>query len=328
MRQEAVLVTGGAGYIGSHTVLALLARGYNVVVIDNLSTGVRCAVPEPVKCYIGDVGNTELVKNIVRDNNVTSVIHFAGSISVPESIMNPLKYYKNNAFETTILVAALVELGIKRIVFSSTAAVYGLTDADLVSEEAALNPINPYGRSKLFAEEIIHDLARLENCSTTILRYFNVGGADPRGRAGQRNEGASHLIRIALEVAVGLRPSLTVFGGDYDTRDGTCERDFIHVSDLADVHVLALERMELVPGICTYNCGYGVGSSVLEVIDAVASVSGRPVPYLMAGRRLGDAGRVVADPRKIFEELGWKPLHGSLTEIVQTALSWQIKLAR
>lgn len=328
METESVLVTGGAGYIGSHAVLALLDRGHSVVVLDNLSTGSREAVPPGVRLYEGCASDADLISRIVEAHSVTAALHFAGSIIVHESVINPVKYYRNNTSESLAFISAILEAGVTKFVFSSTAAVYGICDSDVVTEDAVLNPISPYGWSKMFTEQMIRDIFKANpQASATILRYFNVAGADPQGRTGQRNENATHLIRMAIDVATGAREHLTIFGDDYPTKDGTAERDFIHVTDLANAHVLALEGMVKRRGVQTFNCGYGAGASVLDVVDALEQVSGRSIPTIMSGRRPGDAARVIADPSRIVRELGWVPAYPDLKQIIASALDWQNKLS-
>eukprot|EP00903_Cladosiphon_okamuranus_P001259 g1257.t1 len=283
-----VLITGGAGYIGSHTVLNFLDAGETPVVIDNLSTGFDWLVPENVPFYRLDIADRDGVEAVLRTHCVETIIHFAGSIILPESIENPLKYYRNNTANSLGLMEAAVACGVNHFVFSSTAAVYGLPETLPVSETAPTRPEAPYGTSKLMTEQMLLDASRAYDLTVTALRYFNVSGADPDGRSGQATHNASNLIKVACETALGKRASLTVFGQDYDTPDGTAIRDYIHVTDLATAHRLAVERMRQGGGNLIANCGYGQGYSVLDVIRAVKSVSGRDFAVEMGPRRSGD----------------------------------------
>ena len=322
-----VLVTGGAGYIGSHAVLALLDRGWPVAVVDNLTTGFRFAVPEGVPLYEGDIEDTELLARIFAEQGTRAVMHFAGSIVVPESVENPLKYYHNNTAKSRSLVEAAVRAGVPHFIFSSTAATYGMPDVAAVTEDTPQQPINPYGWSKLMTERMLADTAAAHPLNYCALRYFNVAGADPQGRSGQSTAGATHLIKVAVEAALGKRDSVTVFGTDYDTPDGTGVRDYIHVSDLAAAHVLALEALiESPERSLTMNCGYGRGFSVLEVLDAVDRATNRTIERVLAGRRAGDPGALVSDPALLKATLPWRPAHDSLDEIVAHALAWERKL--
>jgi UDP-glucose 4-epimerase len=322
-----VLVTGGAGYIGSHAVLALLDRGWPVAVIDNLSTGFRFAVPDGVPFYEGDIDDARLLGRIFAEQGTRAVMHFAGSIVVPESVANPLKYYHNNTVRSRALIEAAVAAGVPHFIFSSTAATYGIPGVSPVPEDAPLQPINPYGWSKLMTERMLADTAAAHPLNYCVLRYFNVAGADPDGRSGLSTAGATHLLKVAVEAATGRRDSVTVFGTDYDTPDGTGVRDYIHVSDLAAAHVLALEALIAQPGrSLTMNCGYGRGFSVLEVLDAVDRATNRKIGRIMAGRRPGDADSVVADPSRIKATLPWQPEHADLDTIVAHALAWERKL--
>jgi UDP-glucose 4-epimerase len=324
-----VLVTGGAGYIGSHMVWALLDAGEDVAVIDRLSTGFRWALPPEVMFYQGDIADEALLEQIFADNTIDAIIHFAGSIIVPESVADPLAYYENNTVKSRALIAAAVRYGVRHFVFSSTAAVYGTpAAAEPVTEDTALNPESPYGSSKLMTETMLRDTARAHDFTYTALRYFNVAGADPKGRTGQSTVGATHLIKVAGEAALGKRSHIDVFGTDYPTPDGTCVRDYIHVSDLANAHLKALERMRAGGGSMTANCGYGRGFSVLEVLDTVRDVHGKPFDVRFAGRRAGDAVMIVANPTLAKRELGWVPQHDDLKFIVKTALDWEAHLAR
>ncbi|HEU4650965.1 MAG TPA: UDP-glucose 4-epimerase GalE [Croceibacterium sp.] len=322
-----VLVTGGAGYIGSHAVLALLDRGWPVAVIDNLTTGFRFAVPDGVTLYEGDIEDTALLARIFAEQGTRAVMHFAGSIVVPESVENPLKYYHNNTVKSRALIEAAVNAGVPHFIFSSTAATYGVPDVPSVTEDTPQEPINPYGWSKLMTERMLADTAAAHPLNYCALRYFNVAGADPEGRSGQSTAGATHLIKVAVEAALGKRQSVTVFGTDYETPDGTGVRDYIHVSDLAAAHVLALEALIARPErSLTMNCGYGRGFSVLEVLDAVDRVTNRTIERVMAGRRAGDPGSLVSDPSLLKATLPWRPEHDRLDQIVAHALAWERKL--
>lgn len=321
---RSVLVTGGAGYIGSHAVLALLEAGYDVAVIDDLSTGFRSAVPAECSFHQGDIADRALVETIVADRGVEAIMHFAGSIIVPESVTDPLKYYDNNTAKSRSLIAQAVALGVAHFVFSSTAAVYGEPTRTPIDEETPLQPINPYGSSKLMTEWMLRDTAIAHEFDYAALRYFNVSGADPEGRTGQSTAGATHLIKVASEVIAGKRDGIAVFGTDYPTRDGTAIRDYIHVSDLADAHVLALNRLFDAPGrSMVFNCGYGNGFSVTEVLDAVERVSGRSVNRRLENRRPGDPAALVADSRRIRDQLGWVPRYDDLATVVSHALAWE-----
>jgi UDP-glucose 4-epimerase len=322
----AVLVTGGAGYIGSHMALALLDRGDDVVVLDNLATGVADQVPSAALFIRGDVRDKALVGQILRDNAIDAVVHFAGSTVVPESVADPLKYYANNTAATRDLLEACTEGGVERFIFSSTAAVYGVTDADLVDEGAEKAPATPYGRSKLMSEAMLADLAAATALNYIALRYFNVAGADPQQRTGQSTPGATHLIKRACQAALGRLPALGVFGTDFPTPDGTGVRDYIHVTDLVAAHMLALDHLRAGGASDTYNCGYGSGFSVLDVCGAVERVSGRAVPLEHLPRRPGDLGKVVADSSKLKAALGWTPRYASLDTIVDHAFRWEQRL--
>lgn len=323
-----VLVTGGAGYIGSHAVLALRDRGTPVAVIDNLSTGFRFAIPEGVAFYEGDIEDGALLARIFGERKIGAVMHFAGSIIVPESVENPLKYYHNNTAKSRALVEAVVRAGVPHMIFSSTAATYGIPAVSPVSEDIPKQPINPYGWSKLMTEQMLADTAAAHPFNYCALRYFNVAGADPHGRSGQSTAGATHLIKVAVEAALGLRDSVSVFGTDYATPDGTGVRDYIHVSDLAAAHVLALDALVEQPErSMTMNCGYGRGFSVLEVLDAVDRVTGGMLKRVDGPRRAGDPDSLVSDPSLIKAILPWAPQHADLDRIVAHALAWERKLA-
>jgi len=323
-----VLVTGGAGYIGSHMVWELLDAGESVVVLDRLSTGFHWAVPPEAKLVVGDVGDAALVGSLIRDHEIDAIIHFAGSIVVPESVADPLGYYENNTCKTRTLIETAVRGKVPRFIFSSTAAVYGAAGAEPVREDGRLAPESPYGLSKLMSEWMLRDAAAAHGLAYTALRYFNVAGADPKGRTGQSTPGATHLIKVAAETALGKRPSMQVFGTDWDTPDGTCIRDYIHVSDLAAAHRKALERLRSGGASLVANCGYGHGYSVLEVIDSVRRMHGSDFAVEMAGRRAGDAESVVANSDLARSELGWTPLRDDLDAIVTDALAWERLLAK
>jgi UDP-glucose 4-epimerase len=319
-----VLVTGGAGYIGSHAVLALQDAGWPVAVIDNLTTGFRFAVPDGVAFYQGDIEDSALLARIFAEQGTRAVMHFAGSVVVPESVEDPLEYYHNNTAKSRALIAAAVAAGVPHFIFSSTAATYGIPEVSPVTENTPQRPINPYGWSKLMTERMLADTAAAHPLNYCALRYFNVAGADPQGRSGQSTAGATHLIKVAVEAALGKRDSVAVFGTDYATPDGTGVRDYIHVSDLASAHVLALEALIAEPRrSLTMNCGYGRGFSVLEVLDAVDRVTNRKLERVMAGRRAGDPDSLVSDPSLLKATLPWRPAHDRLDEIVGHALAWE-----
>lgn len=323
-----VLVTGGAGYIGSHMVWTLLDAGEDVVVLDRLSTGFEWAVPVEANLVVGDIADHDLVRRIIRDHEVTAVIHFAGSIVVPESVTDPLGYYENNTSKSRALIETVVRAGVPHFVFSSTAAVYGVAGMDPIGEEAPLLPESPYGRSKLMTEMMLKDASAAHDLTFTALRYFNVAGADPRLRTGQSTRGATHLIKVACEVATAKRETMTIFGDDYETPDGTCIRDYIHVTDLTAAHYLALRRMRAGGGDLVANCGYGRGYSVREVIDAVKRVSGIDFPVDVTGRRAGDPPAIVADAARARHGLDWHPQHDDIDFIIETALAWEKALAK
>jgi UDP-glucose 4-epimerase len=322
-----VLVTGGAGYIGSHMVLELLDAGEKVVVVDNLSTGFASVVPRGAELVVGDFGDSGLIRRLLDQHKVDAVIHFAALIVVPESVAKPLQYYRNNTVNAHALVSTLVEAGVPNLIFSSTAAVYGTPAVSPVDEDAPLKPESPYGRSKMMVEMMLADAAAAHpGLHYAALRYFNVAGADPKGRAGQSTKGATHLIKVAAEAALGKRPSITVYGTDYPTPDGTCIRDYIHVTDVCSAHTAALRHLRQGGNNAVLNCGYGRGLSVLEVIVAVKRVSGRDFPVLFGPRRPGDPASIVASPARIRALLGWQPHHDSLDEIVASALDWEARL--
>lgn len=321
------LVTGGAGYIGSHMVLALADAGRPVVVLDNLSTGFRSAIPHGVELIEGCVGDEDLVGRAIAEHGVEAIVHFAGSIVVPDSVTDPLGYYLNNTVRSRALIAAAIAGGVKRFVFSSTAAVYGEGSDEPLSEDTPLDPVSPYGASKLMTERMLADAAKAYDFAYAALRYFNVAGADPKGRAGQSTARATHLIKVASEAAIGKRDELQMYGEDYPTRDGTCVRDYIHVSDLAKAHVLALDHLAKTGTSIVANCGYGRGASVKEVISSVKRVSGVDFKVAQAPRRAGDPASLVANPTKARETLGWTADHDDLDEIVAHALAWEKRLA-
>ncbi|MFN3470057.1 MAG: UDP-glucose 4-epimerase GalE [Novosphingobium sp.] len=322
-----VLVTGGAGYIGSHAVLALRDAGWPVVVIDNLVTGFRFAVPADVPFHQGDIEDQALIARIAAEHRIGAVMHFAGSVVVPESVGNPLKYYHNNTAKSRALIEAVVRAGVPHFIFSSTAATYGTPEVSPVAEDCPQRPINPYGMSKLMTEAMLADVAAAHPLNHAALRYFNVAGADPAGRTGQSTAGATHLIKVAVEAALGKRASVGVFGTDFPTPDGTGVRDYIHVSDLAAAHVLALEALIASPReSLVLNCGYGRGFSVREVLDAVDRVAGVRIVREEQGRRAGDPAQLISDNRRIMARLPWRPRHADLDVIVAHALAWERKL--
>jgi len=323
-----VLVTGGAGYIGSHMVHALAEAGESVVVIDNLSTGFSNYLPESVPLFIGDAGDENLVEGVIAQHGVESIIHFAGSVVVPDSMRDPLGYYRNNTMTTQSLLKAAVKGGVKRFIFSSTAAVYGNPDQMPVPEHAPTRPLSPYGSSKLMTEIMLHDVAAAHDMNYVVLRYFNVAGADPRGRTGLTTAGATHLLKIAVEAATGQRAKIDVFGTDYPTPDGSAIRDFIHVSDLAQAHRAALSYLRGGGSSVTLNCGYGRGYSVLETIEAVRRVAGRNFAVQYALRRPGDIMAMVADTSRIRATLDWTPQYDDLETIAAHALAWEDRLLR
>lgn len=322
-----VLVTGGAGFIGSHAVLALLDAGHRPVVIDNLVTGFRWAVAEGTPFYEGDISDQDLVAEIFKKENIQAVMHFAGSIVVPESVENPLKYYHNNTAKTRSLIESVITAGIRHMIFSSTAATYGIPKESPVREDMPTLPINPYGTSKLMTEFMLRDVAAVHDFNYCALRYFNVAGADPKGRSGQSTVGATHLIKIAVEAALGKRASVGVYGTDYATEDGTGVRDYIHVADLAAAHVIALEALTADPKTShTLNCGYGHGYSVLQVLDAVDRVTNNKLVRILEGRRAGDPDSLISDNRAIISRFGWQPKYDDLDTIVKHALAWERQL--
>ncbi len=325
MHQASVLVTGGAGYIGSHVVRQLIERGERVVVLDNLVTGFRQAVLGAELC-IGDVGDTELVGKLLAEHQVDTVLHFAAHTIVPESVERPLKYYGNNTAATRSLLEACDRATVKHFVFSSTAAVYGIPAGGVAAEDTPLAPINPYGTSKLMSEWILRDLAAASALRYVTLRYFNVAGSDPKGRIGQTTPNATLLTKAACEAAVGKRPSVSIFGSDYETPDGTGVRDYIHVEDLAEAHLKALDYLRGGSASVTLNCGYGHGYSVREVIAMVEKVAGRKLVTIQAPRRAGDPPALIARATRVRSLLQWTPRLDDLGEIVRSAYAWEQKL--
>ena len=322
----AILVSGGAGYIGSHMVLELIDRGEEVVVLDDLSTGFWWAVPREATFVKGDMGDQALVERTLTEHGITEIAHFAARIVVPDSVSDPLGYYLNNTVKTRALLESAVRCGVRHLIFSSTAAVYGEPPLSPVPEDIALNPINPYGRSKLMSEWMLGDVASAHPLTYIALRYFNVAGADPRGRSGQSGPNATHLIKVACQAASGQRAGMEIFGTDYPTPDGTCIRDYIHVTDLARAHTAALDHLRAGGGNLTMNCGYGRGYSVREVTDVVKRVSGVDFPVRLSPRRAGDPATLVAKADRIRDTLRWRPEHDDLEEIVRHALAWETAL--
>ena len=321
-----VLVTGGAGYIGGHMTLGLLDAGERVVVLDNLSTGFAWAVPDGAKRVVGDTGDAELVARLLDAHEVDAVAHFAAKIVVPDSVTDPLGYYLNNTSKARTLIETAVRSGVKAFIFSSTAAVYGETSSEPVSEDAPLAPISPYGRSKLMVEWMLEDASRAYDFRYVALRYFNVAGADPAGRLGQSTPNATHLIKRGVQTALGIYPQMEIFGQDYPTRDGTCLRDYIQVTDLIDAHLAALAYLRGGGESLVCNCGYGHGQTVKEVVDVVKRVSGTDFKVVMSPRRPGDPAAIVARADRAKSALGWKPTRDNLGEIVRQALDWERRL--
>ncbi|MGP0095310.1 MAG: UDP-glucose 4-epimerase GalE [Xanthobacteraceae bacterium] len=321
-----VLVTGGAGYIGSHMVHALVDSGEPVIVLDNLSTGVRAALPASAPLFVGDCGDQNLVGALIGAHGVTAIIHFAGSVVVPDSVRDPLGYYRNNTVNTRSLIEAAVQGGVRQFLFSSTAAVYGNPDSVPVAEDAPTRPVSPYGTSKLMSEIMLRDVGAAHDLRYVILRYFNVAGADPQLRTGLSSRNATHLLKVSVETALGLRPKIDVYGTHYPTPDGTCIRDYIHVSDLARVHSAALNYLREGRPSGTFNCGYGHGYSVLEVIEAVKRTCGRSFPVSFAAPRPGDPVTVIADVSRIRAVLDWKPQFDDIDTIAAHALAFEARL--
>ena len=323
-----VLVTGGAGFIGSHMVLELVDRGERVTVLDDLSTGFDWAVPAAAELVIGDVGDRVLLDRLMKTRGIETVMHFAGSIVVPDSVADPLGYYLNNTVKSRELIAAAVANGVPNFVFSSTSAVYGAPETVPVTEDMPLNPMSPYGASKAMTERMLADSSIAYGLRYVALRYFNVAGADPSGRAGQSTRGATHLLKVALEAATGMREHVAVFGTDYDTPDGTGIRDYIHVSDLVGAHAAALDHLRNRGESLVLNCGYGHGYSVLELLDAVQRVAGRALDIRARARRAGDVPMMVAAADRIKEKLDWKPRYDDIETIVAHALAWEEQLQK
>ncbi|RDV39092.1 UDP-glucose 4-epimerase GalE [Bradymonadaceae bacterium TMQ3] len=320
-----MLVTGGAGYIGSHVAWALIDAGHQVIILDNLSTGVRENIPPSARLIEGDVGDAALLKRLFSEHAIEAVLHFAGSIVVPESVENPLKYYDNNTARTRTLIEEAVLARVPRFIFSSTAAVYGSPDELPVTESSPAQPINPYGRSKLMTEWMLKDVSEAHPLNFVALRYFNVAGADPAGRTGQSTPQATHLIKVTCQLASGQRDAMAIFGTDYPTADGTCVRDYIHVSDLADAHLRALDYLAEGHPSAIFNCGYGHGYSVREVIGAVEKVAGTALNVREEARRAGDPAELISDPTRLREATGWTPRYDDLELIVKSALDWEAK---
>jgi UDP-glucose 4-epimerase len=328
MSKPFVLITGGAGYIGSHAVLAFQDAGHSVAVIDNLVTGFRWAVPGDVPFYEGNIDDDALITRIVAEHGVQAIVHFAGSVVVPESVSDPLKYYLNNTVRSRSLIESAVKTKVPHFIFSSTAATYGTPQRIPAREDDPTVPINPYGMSKLMTEAMLRDAATAHAINFCALRYFNVAGADPKGRTGQSTAGATHLIKIACEAATGKRENVSIFGTDFETEDGTGVRDYIHVSDLADAHVAALDWLVANPAESLIaNCGYGRGFSVNQVLDAVDRVTNRKLERRFEGRRAGDPDALVADNSRILGALDWRPSRDDLDGIVKDALAWERTLA-
>ena len=321
-----VLVTGGAGYIGGHMTLGLVDAGEQVVVLDNLSTGFDWAIEDPARLVVGDMGDAALVSRLIEDHKIDAIAHFAAKIVVPDSVMDPLGYYLNNTSNARTLIETAIKGGVRHFIFSSTAAVYGETSSEPVSEETPLRPISPYGRSKLMVEWMLEDAARAHDFHYVALRYFNVAGADPQGRLGQSTPKATHLIKRAVQTALGMYPSMEVFGQDYSTRDGTCLRDYIQVTDLIDAHQAALAYLRGGGESVICNCGYGHGHTVKEVIDVVKRVSGVDFEVVLSPRRPGDPAAIVAAAERAKRVLGWRPARDDLDSIVRQALDWERRL--
>lgn len=322
-----ILLIGGAGYIGSSIAYHLLDLGHEPFVLDNLTTGSREALPASVPFMQANCGDVEALGNAIRTWRIEGAVQLAAAVRVEESVAEPAMYYFNNTVNSLAVFDTCAKLGVKDFVFSSTAAVYGEAKTELIAEDAATVPANPYGHSKLASEFMLRDIARVAGMRATIFRYFNVAGADPQLRTGQRTPRATHLIKVACEVAVGARPHLDVFGTDYPTRDGTAIRDYIHVMDLAAAHVLALTKPGAAGDTRTYNCGYGTGHSVREVAQAFDQVLNHPLPTRDKPRRAGDVAAIACDSRRLKSELGWTPQHQSIRLVVETALNWERKLA-
>lgn len=318
----AILVCGGAGYIGSHTVSELLDKGEDVIVVDNLQTGHRGAVLEGAKLYVGDLRDTNFLNEVFANNGIEAVVHFAADSLVGESVENPLKYYDNNVNGALCLLQSMVKHNVKNIVFSSTAATYGEAKQSPIVEETPTEPTNPYGETKLAIEKMLKWSEQAYGIKHIVLRYFNVAGAHMDGKLGEDHTPETHLIPIILQVALGKREKINIFGDDYDTHDGTCIRDYIHVTDLADAHILAIEKLRRDGVSGTYNLGNGNGFTVKEVIAAARKVTNHPIPAEVVARRAGDPARLVASSEKAVTELGWQPRYTSLEQMIQSAWSW------
>ncbi|MFT7461604.1 MAG: UDP-glucose 4-epimerase [Planctomycetota bacterium] len=323
MSKKPVLVTGGAGYIGSHVVLALRELDYPVVILDDLSTGHKEAVPDDCDFVLGNAGDQDLLPRVFKQYDINSVIHFAGSIIVEESVEKPIKYYENNTLVSLRLIESCINENVGNFIFSSTAAVYGDNATVPVKESSLLSPINPYGHSKAMTEQILKDAANSSSLTYIALRYFNVAGADPQRRSGQRSKQSTHLIKIACETALGRRDQITVFGNDYATMDGTCVRDYIHVSDLASAHVKALEYLQTSNDSMVLNCGYGTGYSVTQVLDTLQEIISARINIVQGDRRPGDAAELVADNTLLTSILAWQPEYNDLKTIIYDALEWE-----
>jgi UDP-glucose 4-epimerase len=323
---SAVLISGGAGYIGSHVAFACRDAGREAVIIDDLSTGARMCVPPEVALYQRNIGDRHALTEIFSKHRVDTIMHFAGSIVVPDSVRDPLSYYQNNTLNSYALIAAAVEAGVRQFIFSSTAAVYAPNASGVVDEESVVSPLSPYGWSKLMTERMLEDVSHATGLRYCALRYFNVCGADPDMRTGQCTPNATHLIKLATQTALGARRELVINGDDYDTDDGTCVRDYVHVSDLADAHLLALAYLESGAASRVFNVGYGRGSSVKDVIAAVERVSGVALPTRLGPRRAGDAPMLIADNARIVSTFAWRPRHDDLDEMVAATLAWEREL--
>ena len=320
-----VLVTGGAGYIGSHMIYSLIDQKKSVVSIDNLSTGNRNILPKSIKLKYLNVGAGNDVTEFLIKEDIKTVIHFAADVIVSESIENPIKYYTNNTLNTINFFKSCKDAAVKNIIFSSTAAVYGSNKKHILSEDMETNPISPYGQSKLFSEKILSDICKADKIKFLIFRYFNVAGSDPKKRTGQISPNATHLIKVACETALGKRDKISIFGDDYNTKDGTCIRDYIHVWDLVDAHIKGIEYLEKGGVSKILNCGYGSGYSVIEVLDALEKIIGKPLKRNITERRLGDPPIVIADNTKILKTLNWVPHYNNIEKIVSDALVWEEK---
>lgn len=320
-----ILVTGGAGYIGSHFVLACRDNNRAVVVLDDLSTGFKDAVPSDIPFVVGDCGDRALLKEISKTYGISAVVHFAGKVIVPDSVADPLGYYETNTAKTRSLLEHCIEFGVRNFVFSSTAAVYGTPPSTSVCEAVATHPISPYGRSKLMIEWMLSDIAQAHDFRYAALRYFNVAGADPQGRCGLRSPKATHLLKRVCEVAVGSRPFIEVYGDDYETPDGTCVRDFIHVSDLAEAHLLAIDHLASQQSSVTLNCGYGVGTSVRQAITAASEQIGRSLPFRIRDRRVGDIPAIISNTALLERTFNWAPKHNNLAALLDTAIRFEEK---